>query len=858
MSGITEVLLVGHTHHDIGYTNSPRIVDPMHRRIVEEVLDLCEAPADEDRAAMRWTFEVSRPVVEFVRRAGAASVGRLRRLVDAGRLSVTAGYLNMTQLVGEHELDAAYEMLSLLRDAGISIRTEQHGDVNGIAWGAVPAMRRAGLDRLVMALNPDHGRPPFEQPTGFWWVGPGGQRVFVWLSTHYGIGEEWGVIDADVDESERRISDFLERLEARADYPYDVAVVHAANDNRWPTNRFLDVARHWNGRHPDVPMRTATIDQALDRIVAQARRAAVPVVAGEWSDWWSHGHGSTAREVSVYRAARSHAITGQVANGLALLRGDGHVPPAIVIGYRRGPVRLRTAAELAEDLQAVDEQLLLFGEHTWGAWESFSKPHSTYTHSHWNAKAGFAYDAYDIARDVAVEGLFRLVHAAPDRDGRRPDAEDTVIVLNPTARTRTEPVAVEIDGRSERVVVCDVPGFGVARAPIPSPLQVRGPGRRIGTTRYEADVDPARGGVVSLIHRPTRRQLVDPDASWGLGSVVSERMPAGSTHPMVQDPKRFRPEDPGPAFERNAATSGTEPQITEGPDHVAITWRTTAPTMPDIEATLRLYADLDIVDVEVTITKDEVLAPESIFVAFPFAAREPRFLLETAGAVYTAEDEQLPDTSKDWYSIQHAIGIDGADGGILWGSYDAPLVQLGGIHTGRWARSLDAASGHVNSWVMNNLHFTNFRASQGGTQSFRYRFAARPDGVHRPEVRLFGRDVLAPLVARQHRAGGRWRGSAGLLVSPGDETLVDVRPTGDDQAVRVRLRPLSPAAVTVELGWAGPSPVDVVSIEVQTADPARIPNPMLSRPVVLSRGSDPIRVPLGGNDVADVVLRRAA
>ncbi|WP_235008255.1 polysaccharide deacetylase family protein [Microbacterium timonense] len=56
---IREILLIGHTHHDVGYTNSPRLIDTMHGRIVDRVLEL----ADENRAdgpdGFRWTFEVS-------------------------------------------------------------------------------------------------------------------------------------------------------------------------------------------------------------------------------------------------------------------------------------------------------------------------------------------------------------------------------------------------------------------------------------------------------------------------------------------------------------------------------------------------------------------------------------------------------------------------------------------------------------------------------------------------------------------------------------------------------------------------------------------------------------------------------
>jgi alpha-mannosidase len=801
-----QILLLGHTHHDVGYTNSPRIIDRMHARIVNEVLDLIDAEPGDGPDAMRWTFEVARPVLNFLARADAAEVERLVRAVAGGRVSVTGGYLNMTQLPSEPEFDAAYDGLAALRERGIPVRTEQHGDVNGIAWGTVAAMRRAGITRLVMALNPDHGRAPFTQPTGFWWEGPDGHRVFAWLSTHYGFGEEWGIVDGDVELAERNILEFVEGLDARDDYPYDIALVHAGNDNRWPTALFLEVVRHWNDRHPELPMRTTTVDEALDLLEQQAAAADIPVVRGEWSDWWSHGHGSTAREVAAYREARSFALTAQASLALAQLRGDGDPALASVLGYRRGPVRLRGHDEVTADLAEVDEQLLLFGEHTWGSWESYSKPHSLFSHSHWNAKAGFAYAAYDHARDLAVEGLFRVVASGPDAGADAPT--NGVLVFNPTERHRHEPVTMELAAPGNSVrwgsAVASVPPFGTALLPVPALPRELGEATEIATSTYRARIDPARGGVVSLVDLRDGRELVDGTVGHGLGAVVIERVPADSDHPMITtNPKDFHPDHPGPAFEAQVASGSAAPRVSETDEFVQVTWESSGPTVPSAVTTLRLYHDSDIVDLEVVLTKAEVFEPESIFVAFPFAADDPQFLLETAGAVYAAGSEQLPDTSKDWFSIQHAVGIVGGGTGILWGSVDAPLVQVGGLHTGQWARELRVTGGAVNSWLANNLHFTNFQARQDATGRYRYRFASRPGGVTHESVRLYGRDMLMPLQARSYEGPVRLDGSSGLTIEPADAVLAELRPAAVAGTARLRLRNPGTAAITVTVALDG-------------------------------------------------------
>jgi hypothetical protein len=538
------------------------------------------------------------------------------------------------------------------------------------------------------------------------------------------------------------------------------------------------------------------MDEALDLLEPQADAA--PVLRGEWSDWWSHGHGSTAREVAVYREAAGLARLGQAGLAMARLRGEGAPALAEVIGYRRGPVRIRTAAEVHADLAAVDEQLLLFGEHTWGSWETYLRPHSTFSASAWNAKAGFAYAAEDLARDLAIEGLHRAAAS-----GSGVEQGDGVLVLNPSERRRREPVEVEVD-QAPATVLADVPPFTVALLPAPSPVRPLGPSRVLETARYRVEVDPAAGGVVSLRDVATGRELVAPMGA-GLGAVVVESVERG-THPMLTDPKAFHPEDPGPGFARTAARGEEKPELERGDGFTRIRWTSSAPGVPAISTALAVYDDLDVVDLAVSLTKPERFGPESVFVTFPFAAAAPSFLLETAGAVYEADREQLPDTSKDWYSVQHGVAMTDGDRSVLWATADAPLVQLGGFHTGEWARSLAVRDGSVNSWLMNNLHFTNFQARQDGTGTYRYRFA--PGGAVRPaDVRLFGRTLREPLLGRQYR-GPVAAPEPALVVEPAEAVLAELRPFGD-RGVRIRLRNLTADDVTVAVRASGTRDVSV-------------------------------------------------
>jgi len=374
-------------------------------------------------------------------------------------------------------------------------------------------------------------------------------------------------------------------------------------------------------------------------------------------------------------------------------------------------------------------------------------------------------------------------------------------VANPSERVRTEPVEVEIDGRRRARTVARVEPFGLAVVAVPEP-PVTSAGYELALGHYRVLVDPHRGGVRSLIDERTGHELVDPAVAHGLGALVVERPALGARHPMLAgEPKLFRPENPGPEFARRPAIGDGVPQLARWAGAASITWTGSAPGVPSVRSTLTLYDELDVIDLDVDLVKPEHAGPESIFVAFPFAVARPRFLLETAGAVYEAETQQLPDTSKDWYSIQHAVGVGGRESGVLWGSFDAPLVQVGGFHTGRWARRLEIAGGAVNSWLMNNLHFTNFQARQEGTRRYRYRFRPVAHAITPVEVASFGRDLAEPLAARQY-AGPVRRGASGLSVEPAGSLLAEVRPAAPD-GVRVRLRNPSDDPVPATVTWDG-------------------------------------------------------
>jgi alpha-mannosidase len=819
MPPIREILVVPHTHHDVGYTHMPDRCLETHEQAIHAAIALCERDADRDAPdAFRWTLEISRPLLEFLRHAPAADLARLQRLARHGRVAVTAGYLHMTQLIGHEEYVRFFDPVREFRRHGLPVSVVQHGDINGLSWGLVPLMREAGLDCLVMALNPDHGRAPFEQPSAFYWEGPDGGRVLVWLSMHYSTGNNpWELAAGRIDAAIAPIAALIARTEARADYPFDFLVVHTAEDNMLPNGYAAGAVRAWNATGLQPPLRIATIDMVVARVRAQAGGVALPVARGEWADWWAHGHGSSAFEVGVSRLARAEARAAETGRALGLLAGAemrGQAAPGalpIVNWYRAGNV-LPVAASWAPRMDAVYDNLLLFAEHTWGTFESVTLPDSLFTRAHWNAKARFAHAAVAEARELARGALSALAGALP------PAATPALVVLNATGAPASEVVSVRIPGEDRAVWVPDLPPLGVRVVPWspaepddlgpPEPQDGGGP-VVLENRYYRLVVDPGAGAIRALYDKDLQKDWVDPDAPAGLGAVVYEQPAAGETHPAVTESRRhFHPDTPGPRFTYTPATGRGSVTVRRAAYGAVVETRSAGPYLPDIHTTITLYDTVKRIDLSVTLDKVENYAMEGVYVLFPFALAGPTFRLETANAEFRADLDQLPDTCRDWYSIQHGAAITDGAASVLWATREAPLIQVGGFHTGEWARRLHAPRGHICAWLMNNLYFTNFKAAQGGRSSFHFRFTTQAGGLAGGEARRWGDAFATPPVARLAPvAPGSYRW---LDIAPATVVTQILKPArAEDGAIILRLKETSGAPVTAAITWRGPGEVDL-------------------------------------------------
>jgi alpha-mannosidase len=745
------VYLAQHTHTDIGYTRPQTEILPEHLRYIDYALDYCDlTDSYPDDARFRWTCETSWAVREYLKGRPAKQVQRLKQRVAEGRVEICGLMLNMAEIAGESSLEALVRPLRWMKDEfGITVQTAMQNDVNGAGWCLPDFFTQMGIRYLTMGVNKTRSILPFDKPTPFWWESPSGKRVLACRADHYHLGNFWHIHDGKLDTFRPGVEGYLRSLEER-NYGFDHIGVQFSGyhtDNSPPSTIACDLVKAWNERYSWPKLRLSTAHEYL-AWVEKEKSGELPVHRQAWPDWWTDGFGSAARETA---AARETESAMQVSYGLFAI--------ASMLGAPIDPKAMDRAAR-------IQESLLFYQEHTFGAAESISDPLAENSQVQWGEKASYAWtavkdsnllreEAFGLVQDflpraevptVAVlntlnwarSGLVRVFidHQIlpPDRDFRILDGQQAVLA---------QPMERRAEGTYWALWVREVPPLGYKILRIETSDQPRAKetapadSATLENAFYKLTVDSQRGAVTSLVDKETGAELVDGQAAWGLGQLIYETMPAKrDMKPEVFKRASWsnvviKPGAAGPVWQSLILTGQLDGCATNNGARVEV----------------RLYQAEKRIELHFTLRKLPVPSPESVYVAFPWHSQDWQMLYEAQGGCVVPGKDQIPGSSSDWQTLQSFLRIQGSQGQIILGSEQAPLVQLGDFNLGKWQPVTQVARPQVYSWVMNNYWFTNFRTEQEGEFRWHYYLTSTKDSS-RTTASRFGWGSRIPLATR--------------------------------------------------------------------------------------------------------------
>ncbi len=792
------VNFVQHSHTDIGYTRSQTEILAEHLRFIDYALDYCDATDDYPASSQfRWTCEASWAVDEYLKSRPKEQVERLKKRVKEGRIELTGMYFNFDELPDEQTLAASLAPIKRFKENGLDVKVAMQNDINGIGWCFNDYFTSLGIKYLNMGTHGHRALICFDKPTLFWWESPSGNRMLAFRAEHYMTGNTvFGIHTQNFKLFEDRLLTYLVDLEKKG-YPYEaISIQHSGylTDNAAPSTLAGDIIRQWNEKYEWPQLKTATATEFFKEI-EDKHAGELPVYRAAWPDWWTDGFGSGAREVAATRQAHSDIIAYQGALSMATAMG-AKLPEGI-----------------HDRVDEVNKAILFYDEHTFGSSESVRDPYGQATMEQRALKESYAWEAFRKARMVGEEAMgvlqnrftkeekpsivvFNTMNIA--RSGLANAYIDYQIVPNGKAFEITNrdgnKIAIQKLSHSHDGAYCglwveDIPAFGYKKyfiklkeeeQPDKAKAEVI---NEVENRWYKIAIDPSKGVITSLFDKELKKELTDQKSEWGMGQFIYEEL--GNRSQM----EAFYLDD----YKRSTLSEVSFDGYEKGEvwNTVRFKGETDAAYAPNgFEFELRLYNTAKRIDFAYMIRKKPVVEPEGIYVAFPFMLENGKMYCDVPGGTMEAGIDQIPGSANDWNTIQNFVSIRNSNEQIIFGCHEAPLMQLGGINTGRYKAGAVPETNHIYGWPMNNYWVTNFNADQRGVFRWVYSFTSLANNSNSVATNT-GWGNRVPLLARVLPAGNSKEGEseAGLLSFSADNVLmVNAKPEKGGKTLVLQLR----------------------------------------------------------------------
>lgn len=747
-SRVSEILVVHHSHMDIGYTHSQPVFWELQSEFLDQTLDWLEETADlPEGARPKWTCEASEPLRRWLAKATPADVARFVKLHQQGRIGVSALRWHTTPLAdraGLERLLAGKAELEALLGAGIPVAC-QH-DVTGVPWPLADVLLDAGVDFFIMAINIHLGRAVKPRPGMFLWEAPSGRTLRVFNGNHYTMFDQllfaW---DDSVERMSEGWNSYQKRL-AELEYPLDfVYLTTTCSPVMWdnaPPNPFLpDLIRRWNEAECGPRIRYATFDDLRQRAM-RVPDAKLPVMRGDWTDFWNFGCAASPIATARNRQAKP------LIEAASLLGGH--------------PASLESA------MDKVD----LYDEHTCGYYDSdHTHPQAQTTEM---LKQALAHEGHEFAAFALMDGLEKLAQNPPADRGI-----DAVLLVNPgpepltmrpelpgdwfeDAKVRTYRASrLFYDRRSwgERFPGTNARAFGAIELPpfswitislaeLPPPdaapeifhkIEVAPSARRelnfaaaanhkrrtgcIATPFHRLRYDPDSGRIHSLFDSVQGREVLAPCDGLDLFGFVRERTDALNEERRYAFYQRDLDkekvdevcwQDWSPVRERASRVKRCE--IVERAGRITLVRELDAPGMLFLTQKIVFSAHDPVIRFEAEMEFLSDPSPQAVYFAIPLEMNAGwQAMFDTAGVVVRMDDDQLPGACRNWVTADTFAAMSDDRGGVALFTPDAPMVQFGDFHFGR---PLDALPRLGNplllAWPVNNYWDTNFPRVQSG------------------------------------------------------------------------------------------------------------------------------------------------
>ncbi|WP_185286166.1 glycoside hydrolase family 38 C-terminal domain-containing protein [Chryseobacterium indologenes] len=796
---------IHHSHTDVGYSHLQSEVEKIHTKNIYDALAMIEKTKNlPEEARFKYNVEALWDVENFMKNASAQDKKSFVKAVQEGGIGLSAMYGNiLTGLSQPEELFHYTEYAQKLeKELGLPIKSAMMSDVPGFAWSLVPALTSSGVKYFSSGPNYLGKTNPYlgdrvgnfvknwgDKPV--WWQSPSGKEKILFWTAGRGYSSWHGVHPGDVfDNGQKKIAEYLEDL-THSNYPYDMVQwrynIVADNGPIDPTvSQFVD---EWNKKYTS-PKIVLSTNEKMFEVFEKKYGDKIPVVKGDISPYWEDGAMSTAKEEGINR--NSSLKLQQLTTLYSMLNP-----------------RQYNSRHFYEAWKNV----ILFHEHTWGAFNSITAPDLPFVADQWKVKKQFSADGSFLSEKLEKELLLPLTDPA----------SKTIAVFNTSSWAREG--IVTIPENTQANAVQDATGQKI-------PLQKL----QDGTMTFLAKNIPALGSatytlIKNKISSPSSFIITDSSISNGKVTVSWDKKTGSITHLTDTTKTNYAGSfnDQGlnsywyvPGSDPKEALSNTDVQVKileNGPVVAKISLVSEAPGARKLERMITITAGSDEIALENIVDKKPVRTKEAVHFGFPF---NPDFKNITVDAGYGNMKyltDQLPGSNMDYWYSRRWVDASSAQKGIQWMMLETPLIEAATMIDERmvidnshkkWKDNGTPGATNWFSYAMNNYWHTNYKADQEGP--VHYHYVLRPhDGFNSVENEKSAAAFTQPLIAVPVKEQSFSSGS--LFHMNNDKIVVTSITPQEDQSFIIRLYNPDEKGQVTAFQWEKLKPVKLINLK---------------------------------------------
>jgi hypothetical protein len=733
-----ELNFIHHAHTDIGYSHLQPEVMRRHIKNINDALDMIVATRYyPEEAKFKWNVESLWAVEHFLQQATPEKKEAFIKAVKDGYICLSALYANILTGVTlpEEALHYTDFAAQLRKTYGLRIPSAMISDVPGYTWTTVTALAKGGVKYFSSGPNYMGETHPYlgdrvgefvrawgDKPV--WWASPSGEEKVLFWAGGKGYSSWHGTAPGAVfDNGPQKIATYLNELDEKK-YPYDIVQwrYNIVADNGPIDTSISRFVKEWNEKYSSPKIVLNTTDKLFETFEKKYGNQ-LSTVKGDITPYWEDGAISTAREEGQNRL--NSLRLSQLTNAYAML----------------APVQYNE-----QQFYNAWTNILMFHEHTWGAYNSTTEPDIPFVTEQWRIKKQYMLDA-DSQINVIAGKLFQPMTDATSR---------SIAVVNTLSWPRSGPVKINVAGKSvtdtygrkyplQRLsdgtyvfLASNVPAFGTAVYTVSDEAVTE-------SSSFTQNTNTLSNGNITVAWDPVYGSITQLKAKDGHNYAGTFQSQGLNSYWYVPG---YNPADA-------VSNQSVQMQVLEsGPVVTSIVLRAQAPGANSLEKRLTLYANSGAVLIENIVDKKSVREKEGVHFGFPFDVPSGKVTLDAGYGTLRYLDDQLPGSNMDYLYGRRWMDISAASNGLQWMLLETPIVEPGSMNDERlqvsqslkkWKKTGEPTPLWF-SYGMNNYWYTNYKADQEGKTSFHY--ALQPHGeVNDAALEMAASDFTQPLIS---------------------------------------------------------------------------------------------------------------